>query len=89
MADGKLGEGRRTEDRRGTGRARRVSHTVSKDSNNQTGDKRSHPYAPKPMEGMSTGRSVPIAQTLGGETQSKSNGSGKRSTPVSMKVGEW
>jgi hypothetical protein len=83
----KLGEGHRTEDRRFSGRAKRVSHTVGTGENDQVGDKRRLKGAERSKS--SGGRVVPIAQTLGGDFQKGQNGSGKRSTPAAKMGGEW
>jgi hypothetical protein len=78
------GEGNRLGDRRFHGRGDNAQHTVSKKKNDQVGDKR---HLKKKMEGPSSdsGRSVPIAATVGGPTLPKAdNGGGKRIAPSSM-----
>lgn len=87
----KLGEGHRNSDRRKSGVARRVAHTVSSDANNQVGDRRRNTYGPR-VDKPSSSRTVPIAETVGGDLKRPQNGGGSRAVPKAikaMKVGEW
>lgn len=73
----------RVEDKRLHGRGDNATHTVSKDENDQLGDKR---HLRKRMEvpGGEGSRIVPIAETTGGDLKKKNNGGGKRVAPASM-----
>jgi hypothetical protein len=83
MADTKLGEGRKTSDRRGHGAGDNQPATIHGGDN--LGDRRK-------LKGIqrSSGesRAVPVAETVGGDLKKGSNGSGTRATPASMKLGE-
>ena len=85
----KIGRGRSTSDRRKSGNARRVPHTVH--GGDMVGDKRKLPR----MEGVEAptsegSRTVPIAAVAPGASplEKRENGGGRRAMPKSMKVGE-
>lgn len=85
MADATIGEGHRTEDRRYSGRAKRVSHTAKR--GDMVGDKRKLRGTER-IKNSGT-RTVPIAKTLGSDNYHRENGSGSRALPKSMMVGDW
>lgn len=77
------GSGNRLGDRRYHGRGDNSSHTVSKDKNEQVGDRR-HLKKKTQAPTSDSGRSVPIAATLGNQLPKADNGGGKRIAPAKM-----
>lgn len=73
----------RADDGRGTGAHNRIPHTGPHDTD-MVGDKRRLAKTNKAPKGSTGGRSVPIAETLGGDLKRRSNGAGQRLAPPSM-----